>query len=78
VARDVGKIEILWADELDWWAFEHSVVFFTNVTCIFYGLLEDIVDVLIARDQERCFIREDEKIGGAYSFGADDSDIIFV
>jgi len=47
MAGDVRECEILWADELYRWAFEHGVVFFADETSIFDGFLHDVVDVLL-------------------------------
>jgi hypothetical protein len=47
MTRNVGEIEVLGADKLDWRTFEHSVVLFAHITSIFDGLLKDIMDVLI-------------------------------
>jgi hypothetical protein len=46
MSRDISKVKILRADELDWWSFKHGVMLFANIASIFDGFLEDVVDVL--------------------------------
>jgi hypothetical protein len=46
MAGDVGEGEVLGADELDGWAFEHGIVLFAHESGIFNGFLDDVVYVL--------------------------------
>jgi len=47
MSRDVGEIEVLRTDKLDWGTFEHGVVFFADITGVLDGFLKDIMDVLV-------------------------------
>lgn len=47
MARDVGEVEVGWADELNRWAFKHGVVLLADETRIFDRFVDDIVDVLV-------------------------------
>lgn len=46
MARDVRKVKVLGTDELNRRPFEHSIMLFTNESCIFDSFLENVMNVL--------------------------------
>lgn len=53
-------MEIFWADKLDRWPFEHGVVFFADITGIFNGFFEYIVDALVTINVNASTSRRDD------------------
>lgn len=51
MTRNIWKIKIFGADELNRGPFEHSVMLFANITSVFDGFFEYVMDALVIINQ---------------------------
>jgi hypothetical protein len=81
MTRNVGERQILRTQQLDWWAFEESVVLLADESSVLNGFMTDVVDVLCRRwIHYASVLIPGKKVkgtqSGAYGFSADDADVV--